>query len=68
MPRQDKTLTTRDLAYLKWAAKGLTNDEIAEKMGVSSGKTVANTYSRIMKTLGYRTLRQMYFGLGKKSG
>lgn len=65
MPRQNKTLTGRDLTYLKWATKGLTNKEVAEKMNVASDVVVSNTYRRIMKTLGHRTLRQMWFELGR---
>ncbi len=67
MPRQDKTLTKRDLAYLKLAIQGRTNNEIAERMNVSDGRVVTNTYSRIMKTLGYQTLRQMWFELGRQT-
>ncbi len=67
MPRRDKTLTKRDLTYLALAAKGYTNKEVAEKMGVSSDVVVSNTYRRIMKTLGHRNLRQMWFELGKSA-
>lgn len=58
--------TRRELVYLRMAIRGDTNAEIARRMGVAGDAVVANVFTRMKKRLGYQTLRQMYFALGKE--
>lgn len=59
-------VTKRELAYIKLAVRGYSNTEIASRIGVSSGNVVSNCMNRIRVKFQYRSLRQMWFELGRQ--
>jgi DNA-binding NarL/FixJ family response regulator len=50
MPRPGKALTRREIAVLELVAYGLTNDQIASKLGYAPG-TVSTMIQRILRKL-----------------